>query len=221
MFGLPEAEAAALTAIVRVIDLMAVAVFAITGALVAARRELDPTSFVFVGTITGVGGGSLRDLMLGVRPVFWVEEPVYLWITVSVSLAMFWGARLLASRLKALLWMDAIGLALFAVAGAQKAVSLGASSVVAVLMGVMSAAFGGLMRDILCGEKTLLFNTDIYATAAIAGAVAYLLLRELGVPPEFQALGGFLVGFGLRGAALQFGWALPHYKRPDRPREEV
>ncbi|MGC2857301.1 trimeric intracellular cation channel family protein [Novispirillum sp. DQ9] len=214
---LTPAQIEALLRIVGIVDLVAVAVFAITGALVAARREMDPIGFVFLGTVTGIGGGTFRDLVLGIEPVFWVVQPAYLWTCIGASLATFWAARLLASRFRALLWLDAAGLGLFAITGTQKAVAMGAPAVVCVLMGVMTVAVGGLIRDIMAGEKPLLFHREIYATAAIAGAVSYLLLRAADLPEPLTALGGFAVGFGVRACAIAFGLSMPAYKRPDRP----
>jgi uncharacterized membrane protein YeiH len=215
--GLTAAQVEALLGVVSVIDLLAVAVFAITGALVAARREMDPIGFVFLGTVTGVGGGTFRDLVLGIEPVFWVAQPEYLWICIVASLGTFWAARLLASRFKALLWMDAVGLAMFAIGGTQKAVAVGAPAIVCVLMGVMTASVGGLIRDMMAGQKPLLFHREIYATAAIAGSVTYLLARLLEVPEPFGAIAGFVVGLTVRACAIAFGLSMPAYKRPDRP----
>lgn len=214
---LSQEQTQALSQFIAVLDYLAVAVFAISGALVAARREMDLLSFVFIGTVTGIGGGTLRDLILGVRPVFWVTQPQSLMICIVASVATFWAARLLSSRYRALLWMDAVGVGMYAVTGAHKAAILGAAPVVCTLMGVMTAAFGGLMRDIMCGERSLLFNREVYATAAIAGASTYLLLRAFDLPLELQAAGGFCVGFGLRAGAILWGWSLPAYRRPSLP----
>lgn len=212
----PAAAVAAVEHVLLVVDLVAVAVFAISGALVAARKEMDPVGFIFLGTATGIGGGTFRDLVLGV-PLLWVQQPVYLWVCIIASLATFWGARLLDSRYRALLWMDAVGMAMFAVAGTQKASSLGHGALVACLMGVFTAALGGLVRDMMAGEKPLLFHREIYATAALVGGASFLLLNTLGLPPEISGMGGFLAGFTARAAAIRFGLSLPAYKRPDRP----
>ncbi|GAB3450953.1 trimeric intracellular cation channel family protein [Insolitispirillum peregrinum] len=199
-----------------VVDLVAVAVFAISGALVAARKEMDPVGFIFLGTATGIGGGTFRDLVLGV-PLLWVQQPVYLWVCIIASLATFWGARLLGSRYRALLWMDAVGMAMFAVAGTQKATSLGHGPLVATLMGVFTAALGGLVRDMMAGEEPLLFHREIYATAAVVAGLGYLGLLALGIPGELAGMGGFVAGFITRAAAIRYGLSLPSYRRPDRP----
>lgn len=199
-----------------VVDLVAVAVFAISGALVAARKEMDPVGFIFLGTATGIGGGTFRDLVLGV-PLLWVQQPIYLWVCIIASLATFWGARLLGSRYRALLWMDAVGMAMFAVAGTQKATSLGHGPLVATLMGVFTAALGGLVRDMMAGEEPLLFHREIYATAAVVAGLGYLGLLALGIPGELAGVGGFVAGFITRAAAIRYGLSLPSYRRPDRP----
>lgn len=206
-----------LTDLVALLDVLGVCVFAVSGALVAARKEMDPVGFVALGTATGIGGGTLRDLVLDARPVFWVAEPHYLIAPVVVSLVMFWGARALNSRYVGLVWADAVGMALFSVTGASKALALGAPPVVAVAMGIMTAAFGGVIRDVLAGESPLVLHKEIYVTAAFAGAGLLVGLHALEVGPELRALLAFALAFGVRAMAIARGWSLPHYRRPDRP----
>lgn len=198
-----------------VLDMLGVAVFAITGALVAARRQMDPFGFIVVGTATAIGGGTLRDLVLG-APVFWVDDPSFLAVSIGAALATFWAARLFTRLMKPLVWMDAAGMAMFAVAGTQKAVMLGAPPLVAAAMGVMTASFGGLMRDILCGEKPMLFHREIYATAALSGALAYLILDAGGwMADPLTSATSIAVAFIVRGAAIIWGWSMPHYHHPE------
>lgn len=204
-----------LTGIILLLDLVGVAVFAISGALEAARRQMDPIGLIVIGTATGIGGGTLRDLMLGVRPVFWVQDQIFLITCIIASISVFWWVKALRSRFALLVWLDAVGLAMFAVAGTQKAVSLGAPGVVAALMGVITASFGGMIRDVLCGEKPMIFHKEIYASAALAGAVAFLALRETPLSQEFQTGFAFLAAFLVRAAAIRWGWSLPRYRDPD------
>lgn len=196
-----------------ILDIIGVTVFAITGALVAARKEMDPVGFMVVGTATAIGGGTMRDLVLGIRPVFWVDDPNYLVISLVASLATFWAAKLFSRIFPLLLWLDALGMALFAVAGAQKAVANGAPAVVAIAMGVMTASFGGLIRDVFCGEKPLMFHQEIYASAAAIGALAWLGLHQFS---GFSALAetaiAIAVGFAVRAAAIIWGLHFPHYQ---------
>ncbi len=200
--------------IVSALDIIGIAVFAISGALVAARRQMDPIGFIIVGTATAIGGGTLRDLVLGVHPVFWVSDSTFLVISFTVSLATFWLARPLTRLYPVLVWLDAIGMALFAVTGTQKAASLGASPVVAIFMGVMTASFGGLMRDVLCGEKPLLFHREIYASAAIVGGAVWLGSAWLPLVQESRFGIAFLAAFGVRAAAIIWKIGLPPYRQP-------
>lgn len=194
------------------IDIVGVTVFAITGALVAARKQMDPVGFMVVGTATAIGGGTLRDLVLGARPV-WVDDQNYLLICLAASLATFWAAKPFTRLSPILVWLDALGMALFAVAGAQKATTLGAGPVVAVVMGVMTASFGGLMRDILCGDRPLMFHREIYATAAAIGALAWLALHHWGpLDPIATTCAAVAVGFAARGAAIIWGLHFPQYQ---------
>ncbi len=208
-----------LSSLVAPLDYLGVAVFAITGALVASRKEMDLVGFVFLGVVTGVGGGTVRDMALGQTPVFWVKEPAYLLICVAASVLVFFAAHIPWSRLRVLIWLDAVGLALFAVLGAEKALPFG--PVVAATMGVVTAVMGGMIRDILGGESPVILRREIYATAALLGAVVFLL-ATLALPRDFALLAGFLAGLGLRGLALRQGWSLPPFRaRPGRRPDEV
>ena len=189
-----------------------VAVFALTGALVAARKQMDPFGFALLGTVTGIGGGTLRDILLGARPVPWIGDPTVVAICVAVSLAAFFTAHHFESegRARTLLWADALGLALFAVTGSAKALGTGAPAVSAVVLGVITATFGGIIRDILAGDVPMVLRRDIYVTAALAGAGAFALLL-LAAPEPLAALAGFAVAFGARALAILKGWSLPQY----------
>ncbi len=198
------------------LDWLGIVAFAITGALVASRKEMDLFGFALLATVTGIGGGTLRDLLLGV-PVFWVREPAYLIVCVAVSSVMFFVAHVPTSRYRALLWVDALGLALFAVAGAEKALLAAASPVVAVTMGVVTATFGGIIRDLLGGETPVILSREIYVSAALVGALVFVTATGMGAQREVALGLGFAVGLGVRAAALWFGWSLPRYKaRPGR-----
>lgn len=198
-------------------DLAGVAVFALSGALTAARKQMDLFGFVLIATVTGVGGGTLRDLLLGLTPVFWVREPVYVAITCGVALLGFLTAHLVEYRYRLLLWADAVGLSVFCLLGAEAALAAGVSPGIAVVMGLMSAAFGGLVRDILCAETPLILRKEIYATAAVLGAAVYVGLAHLGLERPWCLLAGFLAAFLLRALAILRGLSLPIYDhRPAR-----
>ncbi len=195
------------------IGLFGIAVFAVSGALEAARKEMDILGFMLIGTVTGLGGGTLRDVLLGVAPVYWVVHPHYVVICLLVSMITYFAAPYLASRYRALIWMDAIGLATFSVAGAEAALAQGASSLIAICMGVMTASFGGIIRDVLCGESLVLSQRELYVTAALAGSSSYLLLTLLGLAPLWATVSAFFVAFGLRSGAIVFGLKLPIYQK--------
>lgn len=197
--------------LVQALDYAGVFVFALSGALAAARSRLDPFGFVVIGIATGVGGGSIRDVLLDAGPVFWIVDPLYILVATSAALAGWFLAPKLESRLKTLIWLDAVGLALFAVLGAQKALLLGAAPAVAIVMGIISATFGGLLRDVICNELPLLLRKEIYALAALVGAGVFVLLTALAADPFAALAGGGAAGFAIRAAAIRFGLGLPEY----------
>lgn len=194
------------------LDLLGVAVFAATGALTASRKELDIVGFALLAAVTGIGGGTLRDLLLGLAPVFWVGQPVYLWLAGAAALLTFLVAPHLERRLPALLWADAAGLAAFSVMGAQTAIEAGAGPAVTVLMGTMTATFGGLIRDVVCNETPLLLRREIYATAAAVGALTLVLGQAVGLPPTLAAAAGLLTAFATRAMGILLGLSLPGYR---------
>jgi uncharacterized membrane protein YeiH len=187
-----------------------VAVFAATGAIAAANRKHTIVEFIFFATITGIGGGTLRDLLLGV-PVFWMHENSYLAVCAGVAVATW----LLGTRVwhfRTLLWLDAIGLAAFSVIGSAKALGLGVPPLVAIVMGVMTGTFGGIIRDVLANQPSILLGREIYVSAAILGASVFVGLTLLGIGTFVAGMIGALAGFALRAAALSFGWTLPGYR---------
>jgi uncharacterized membrane protein YeiH len=201
------------------LDLAGVAVFAISGALEAARKQLDLVGFLFVAAVTGIGGGTLRDVLLDRGPVFWVHEPRYLWVTSAAAVVTFLVAPHIQRRATVLLWADALGMAVFCVLGARTALDAGAGPEVAVLMGTMTATFGGLIRDVVCTETPLLLKREIYATAAAAGAALLVAGDALGLPDALAMGLGLALAFAIRGLALAWGLSLPVYRpRPARPR---
>jgi uncharacterized membrane protein YeiH len=207
----------AFDALLRWADLAAIAVFAASGALVASRKQLDMVSFALIAVLTGFGGGTVRDLLLGRLPVFWLRKPELLALCAAVAALVFFTAHLLENRFRVLLWADAVGLALYAVVGAEIALVSGADPWAAVLLGVVTAAAGGILRDIVCGEPSLILRREIYLTAAAAGATAFVLLRLYGVWREPAFAAGIGLAFAIRAAALVFGWSLPGYRaRPGR-----
>jgi len=190
-------------------DYAAVAVFGATGALAAARNRHDIITFAFFAAVTGVGGGTLRDLLTG-APVFWVDRPGYLLTCLGAAVAV-WLVGERTWRMGLLLWLDALGMAAYAVVGAARALSLGVHPVSAVVMGVLTAAFGGVIRDVLAHEPSVLLRREIYITAALLAATVFVGLSGLGVDPGAAGGAGFVAGFGLRAGALRWGWAMPGF----------
>lgn len=195
------------------LDLLGVAVFATSGALKASQKQMDLFGFVLLATVTGIGGGTLRDLLLGIRPVFWVAQVEYLGICAALAVVVFFVAHRLRSRQNWLVWADAVGLATFCIVGSQVALTVGTPVAVAVLMGVMTATFGGVIRDVLCGEIPLILHREVYATAAALGALVYVaVLSATSSEPLSTAL-AFVVALTARGAGIAFKLSLPSYKK--------
>ena len=191
------------------LDFAGVAVFAATGALAAAREKHDLVTLAFFAAITGVGGGTLRDLMLGL-PVFWVQD----WRYIAVCLAAALGIWLTGQRdwrFRALLWLDAAGLGAYGVMCAAKAEAIGAAPLLCVVMGALTACFGGVVRDLLAGQPSILLRREITVSAAILAATFYMALRMLDVALWPAAAVAAVAGFALRAGALQWGWSLPGF----------
>lgn len=198
------------------VDLMAAAVFSVTGALVASRKQMDIVGFLWLGVVTGVGGGTVRDLLIG-APVFWVRDPSPVVACLVAALLVYVTAHHLSSRYRAILWLDALGLALVTIAGTAKALDAGTGALVAVVMGVITAAVGGIIRDVLGQEPSIILKREIYVTASLLGAVTFTALSGMGVDRfTAGAIGGGAVFF-IRGLAISLGWSLPTYRaRPGR-----
>ncbi|AZQ68649.1 trimeric intracellular cation channel family protein [Silicimonas algicola] len=199
-----------------VLDFVGVGLFAATGALSASRKQLDIIGFVFLAAVAGVGGGTIRDLILGVG-IFWVLEPVYIVVCGGTAAVIYFTAHLLESRYRWLLWLDAVALAAYCVFGAYKGLLVTGSPVVAVVVGTLTGTLGGILRDALANEPSILLRREIYVTAALLGALAFVLSDAIGLPQPFSACAGFVVAIVIRGSALALGLPLPTYRsRPGR-----
>lgn len=204
---------------IAVLDWLGIVAFTITGALVASRNQMDAVGFVLLGTVTGIGGGTIRDLLLNVHPILWIEHPEYLAVCIGVSLIAFFTVHRVHSRMRMILWVDAIGLALFATVGAERAINVGVSPLVAIVMGVITACFGGIVRDLLGQARSIIFSYEIYVTAAMGAATMFVGLHYLGFTREIAVMAGVAAGFVLRAGALLWGWSLPRYRaRPPQDR---
>jgi uncharacterized membrane protein YeiH len=201
----------ALLPALQVLNYLGIAVFAASGAILAAEKRLTLVTFIFFAVATGVGGGTVRDLLIG-EPVFWIGENWTLLICFLAALGV-WATPRRAWRGDALLWFDAAGLAAYATYGAAKAVSVGVAPVPAFAMGVLTACLGGIVRDLLAAEPSILLRPELYVTAAALSSGLMVGLGAAGVPSEIAALVAVLTGFGLRGAAIARGLSLPGYGR--------
>jgi uncharacterized membrane protein YeiH len=206
------------------LDFASVAVFALTGALVASRSQLDLVGFIFIACLTAVGGGTIRDVLLNRDMVFWIADPTILLAAVLAAVTVFFGAHLLESRYRAILWLDAFALAIAVPAGVGVAMGLGHHWAVIMVMGVATGCFGGLMRDVVCNEVPLVLKQgEIYATAAFAGAGAAVIMALLGQPQVYGLFACAAVTFVLRAGSIAFGWGLPVYRakppRADNPKQ--
>ena len=196
---------------VAAIDLLGIAVFAASGALAAAHKQQTLVTFAFFALVTGVGGGTVRDLLIG-APVFWVQD----WRVPAVCLSMallVWVTPRRIWRDRALDWFDAFGLAAYAVFGAAKSLAFGVPPLPAVMMGVITACVGGVIRDVLAGEPSILLRPELYVTAAALAAALFVGLVLAGAGTPIAAGLAATAGFALRGVAIRRGLALPGYRR--------
>jgi len=191
------------------LDYFGIAVFAISGALLAAEKRQTLVTFIFFAVATGVGGGTLRDLLIG-APVFWVHTNATLLICIGAALLVWLASARLTG--KALAWFDAAGLAAYATYGAAKALAFGVAPVPAFGMGVLTACAGGIIRDVLAGEPSILMRPELYVTAAALSAGLFVGLTLAGVAGPLAALIAAAAGFALRAAAIARGWSLPAYR---------
>tara|TARA_B100000953_G_scaffold34884_1_gene27471 strand:+ start:1184 stop:1834 length:651 start_codon:yes stop_codon:yes gene_type:complete len=192
------------------LDLLGIAVFAASGALAAAQKGQTLVTFSFFALVTGVGGGTVRDLLIG-APVFWIVDNNVLY-AIAVVVALIWITPQTWWRASTLDWFDAIGLAVYSVYGAAKAIEYGINPIPAALMGIITACVGGVIRDVLAGEPSIILRPEIYVTAAALASSLFVILKLLGMDTPIAAIVAALAGFMLRGAAIRFGWSLPAYR---------
>ncbi|WP_293880141.1 TRIC cation channel family protein [Sphingomonas sp.] len=201
---------AQLAPLIQWLDLFGIGVFAASGALAAARARQTIVTFAFFALVTGVGGGTVRDLLIG-APVFWVQD----WRVAAVCLGvagLIWMTPYGFWRGRAIDWFDAVGLAVYAVFGAAKALGLGIPALPAVMMGIITACVGGIIRDVLAGEPSILLRPEIYVTAAALAAGLFVGLVLVGVPLFVAAVIGAAAGFVLRALAIARSFSIPAYR---------
>lgn len=203
--------------IILTLDLIGVAVFAVSGALAAGRKQMDLFGVVVIGCVTSMGGGTTRDLILD-APVFWVGDPRYVIAASLAAVLTFFAVRRWDLPQGLLLLADAVGLAFFTLLGAEKALSLGAAPTIAVIMGVVTGVVGGMIRDVVSREIPFICRSELYATAALCGAIVYVALTRLTpVPFTLTIAASFVVTLGLRLAAIRWGVTLPSWRQRQEP----
>jgi uncharacterized membrane protein YeiH len=200
------------------LDLASVLIFALTGALAASRSQLDIVGFIFIGCLTAVGGGTIRDALLD-REVFWIANPLVLGMASLAAVAVFFTAHLLESRYRALLWLDAFALSIAVPAGVAVALTDGQGWPVVLVMGMVTGCLGGLLRDVVCNEVPLVLKQgELYVTCAFAGALGAVaaVAADLSTPLSLGICAGIVLV--LRAGSLAFGWRLPVYRsEPPKP----
>jgi uncharacterized membrane protein YeiH len=197
------------------LDLVGVAVFAVSGVLAARNGGLDLLGVIVIAAITAIGGGTLRDLLLHRYPIFWITDAQYLTVIMASALLTVAYVRVRPPPGKTLLVADAIGLALFALSGAQVAEAAQCPVIIVVLMGTMTGVAGGVVRDVITAQVPLILRRDIYATAAIVGIALYLLLQAFGLQRSAAFGAGMAVVIALRLLAIHWGWQLPIFRMPE------
>jgi uncharacterized membrane protein YeiH len=194
-----------------ILFLIGAAVFAVTGVLAAARQNMDVMSFVVVGVVTAIGGGTLRDLMLGVQP-FWLQQAAYLYVTSAAAVATFFFERRFRATYNALLYLDALATGVFTIVATERTLHLGFEPGIAVLMGVITGIGGGVIRDVLVGQPNVLMRRELSMTPTIIGSALYVVVRHnVTLPPLQVSLLGIGVITAVRFGAIRWGWAFPDW----------
>jgi len=194
------------------LDYAGVATFAASGALMAAQKRQDVITFIFFAAITGVGGGTLRDLLIG-APVFWVVDAGYVVVCTVVAMLVYL-TRGRGVHEQTLLWLDAVGLCVYACVGAAKALSMGVSPVVCVVMGALTATFGGIIRDVLAGVPSILLSRELYITPALVSATVFIGLRTMNMDWTWASGIAVALGFIVRAGAIAWKWRWPAFEPP-------
>ncbi len=194
-----------------ILDLLGTMAFAISGALAAMHRKLDLFGIFIIAFVTAIGGGTLRDVLLGNHPVMWMENTIYIYlIGIITILAIIFRNKI--NYLKTSLFLfDTIGLGIFTITGVETGIQNGLSPIVSIAIGAMTGTFGGVIRDILCNEIPVIFRKEIYATASILGALTFVILYDLGVNTDVIYIVTSLIVISIRLLVVKFKIALPTF----------
>ena len=194
------------------IDILGTMVFAISGALAGRDKKLDFFGIAAVGLITAIGGGTVRDILLGSTPVGWMEDLIYLSVIGAGILISLLFGKVVRKLRRTFFMFDTVGIAVFTVLGLQKALTLGVHPVIAIMMGMVSAVFGGVIRDIVCNEIPLIFRKEIYALTCLCGGIIFVLMDKLGMDQTYNIVTTVLFIVSFRILAVAFKWQLPNVK---------
>lgn len=189
------------------VDLTGTFVFAVSGWLLASKKELDFFGASVISFITAIGGGTLRDLLIGSTPVGWMQDINYLYVISAGILAAIFFRRVFERLRKTMFLFDSIGIGLFAILGLEKTLAIGLSPVIAVMMGTISAVFGGVLRDTLVNEIPLIFRKEVYATVCIGGGLLYLLLKAFHLEQEWNIVITISATISVRILAVVYNWS--------------
>lgn len=191
-----------------ILDIIGTLVFAISGVLTAIDSKFDVVGASIIGMVTAVGGGTLRDMLIGQTPVGWMTDLNYLWtIIAALILSYLFKKRILKLR-KSMFFFDTIGIGLFTILGLQKTLSVGLEIPIAILMGIVTAVFGGIIRDVLTNKVPLIFRKEIYASACLAGALVFLGLTQISNNPTINMLVSMLTVVVIRYLSVRNNWSL-------------
>lgn len=194
-----------------ILDLLGTSAFAISGALAAMNRRLDLFGIFIIAFVTAIGGGTIRDILIGNTPVTWMENTIYIYLIGVVSIISILYRKQLDHLKTSLFLFDSIGLGIFTITGVELGIQNGLNPIISITLGAMTGTFGGVIRDILCNEIPVIFRKEIYATASILGGLAFVLLYELGVNQDFIYIVTSLTVILLRLMAVKFKISLPSF----------
>ncbi|MBP2845467.1 trimeric intracellular cation channel family protein [Dickeya oryzae] len=202
------------------IYLIAITAEGMSGALAAGRRNMDIFGVSMIAFITALGGGTVRDIMLGNYPIAWTQHPAYIYLTIGAGLLAVLASRVMHHLHRLFLVLDAMGLVAFTIIGCNVAIELGYSPTVVVMAGITTGIFGGILRDIFCNRTPMVLRKELYACVSLLVALVYLSLREIGINHDINQLISFSIGLALRLAAIFWSWRLPVFSyMPERWKE--
>ena len=196
---------------VYILEMAGTAAFAVSGALAASRKNMDIFGYCVLALMPAVGGGTVRDIIIDRVPVFWINDNRYVTVAIFAALIVYFSSYKPGSRRRILVWMDALGLALFAALGAEICLQRDTGPLVAIMLGVTTAVTGGMIRDIICNEIPLILSREIYATAALVAALGYVLADSFGFGDHLSLLAAVAAGFTIRALAIIYDWSLPSF----------